>query len=306
MEKRYYSFGRFLRERFGGRVRKIPIDAGFGCPNRDGTAGTDGCIFCANKAFSPFAEQKIAVAEQIRRFKSSNRPGVRYLAYFQAYTNTYAPVDRLQQLYGEALSDPEVVGLCVATRPDCVPDQVLGLLQSYTDRYMVWIEYGLQSSSDATLRRIKRGHDSGAFADAVERTRNRGIYIGAHVILGLPGESEEEMFETAYFLNALKIDGVKLHHLQVFSGTPLARDYARGRVRTLRAEEYVSLACDFIESLSPQMVIMRLVADVTDDSLLVAPRWEVGKTEVINAIDKELERRGTYQGSRLAGISRRA
>ncbi|RJX17246.1 MAG: TIGR01212 family radical SAM protein [Ammonifex sp.] len=296
MEKRYYTFGRFLKEHFGEQVRKIPLDAGFGCPNRDGTTGTGGCVFCLNRAFSPFVEQSLSISEQIRRFKASNRRGGRYLAYFQAYTNTYAPVERLARLYGEVLADPEVVGLCVATRPDCVPEGVLDLLESYTERFMVWVEYGLQSSHGKTLKLIKRGHDVGSFANAVERTKGRGIYIGAHVILGLPGESREEMLQTARFLNTVRVDGVKLHHLQIFTGTPLEADYARGEVSALGLGEYVSLACDFIESLAPEIIIMRLAAEA-DDALLVAPRWDASKTEVVNAVDRELQRRDTRQGS---------
>ncbi|MDI6632626.1 MAG: TIGR01212 family radical SAM protein [Bacillota bacterium] len=303
MEKRYYTFNRFLRERFGGPVYKIPLAAALGCPNRDGTVGSNGCVFCDNRAFSPFVEQDFSITEQIRRFKAGRRQKGRYIAYFQSYTNTYGPVARLRRLYEEALADPEVVGLSVATRPDCVPDEVLDLLESYTGRWMVWIEYGLQSCHDETLERINRGHDFAAFADAVNRTRGRGIYTGAHVIIGLPGESAEEVLETAQALNTVGVDGVKLHQLQVFRGTPLAADWEAGKVRTLEAGEYVSLACDFIETLSPRVVILRLVGDVTDDALLLSPRWGVSKAEVIAAIDRELERRGTRQGSRLPGGS---
>ncbi|MEW6573356.1 MAG: TIGR01212 family radical SAM protein [Bacillota bacterium] len=302
MEKRYYTFSRFLRESFGGPVSKIPLDAGFGCPNRDGTVGVGGCTFCANRAFSPFAGQKLTVPEQIQRFKAARRREERYIAYFQAYTNTYAPLETLRTMYEEALRDPDVVGLAVATRPDCVPDPVLDLLQGYTGRWMVWVEYGLQSSSDKTLRRINRGHDFATFLDAVQRTKSRGIYIGAHVILGLPGETRADVLRTAEALNTTAVDGVKLHHLQVFKDTALAAQWYEGKVWVFSVDEYVSAACDFIESLSPGTVILRLVGDVTDEKLLLAPRWGVRKAEVISAIDAELTRRGTRQGSRLAGI----
>lgn len=301
MEKRYYTFSRFLRESFGGPVFKIPLDAGLGCPNRDGTVGTGGCTFCVNRAFSPFAGAKLSVPEQIEMFKAGRRRGERYIAYFQAYTNTYAPLETLRGIYAEALRDADVVGLAVATRPDCVPDPVLELLQSYTGRWMVWVEYGLQSRNDSTLRRINRGHDFAAFLDAVQRTQDRGIYVGAHVILGLPGETRADMLRTAEALNAAGVDGVKLHHLQVFKGTALAAEWARGKVRVFDVDEYVSAACDFIESLSPGTVILRLVGDVTDEALLLAPHWGVRKTEVISAIDDELITRGTRQGSRFAG-----
>ncbi|HIE13138.1 MAG TPA: TIGR01212 family radical SAM protein [Desulfotomaculum sp.] len=300
MEKRYYTFRRFLRGLLGSPVYKIPLDAGFGCPNRDGTAGVGGCTFCLNRAFSPFAGDRTAVSEQLRAFKAARRPGERYIAYFQAYTNTYAPLETLRGLYEEALSDPDVVGLAVATRPDCVPDSVLELLQGYTGRWMVWVEYGLQSSNNETLKRINRGHDFAAFLDAVGRTKGRGIYVGAHVILGLPGETRADLLRTAEALNTSGVDGVKLHHLQVFKGTALAAEWSEGRVGVLTVDEYVSVACDFIESLSPQTVILRLVGDVTDEALLLAPRWGVSKAQVIGAIDAELGRRGTRQGSRLS------
>jgi len=303
MAKRYYTFSQFLKERFKEPVYKIPLDAGFGCPNRDGTVGSGGCIFCLNRAFSPFAGLGLAVEEQIGRFKAHRRGPARYIAYFQAYTNTYAPVAELSRIYEAALADPDVVGLAVATRPDCVPDPVLDLLASYTRRWMVWVEYGLQSSHDATLKRINRGHDFAAFVDAVSRTRERGIYVGAHVILGLPGETAADMRATALALNATGVDGVKLHHLQVFKSTPLASLWLRGEVRTLSPDEYVSLACDFIELLSPKMVILRVVGDVTDDALLLAPRWGIGKAEIIARVDRELERRGTYQGSQLGVVT---
>ncbi|MGQ9511980.1 TIGR01212 family radical SAM protein [Thermodesulfitimonas sp.] len=303
MEKRYYTFRRFLKERFGGPVRKIPLDAGFGCPNRDGTVGAGGCVFCLNPAFSPFSGCGLTITEQIHRFKGHQRGPGRYIAYFQAYTNTYAPVAELRRVYEEALADPEVVGLAVATRPDCVPDPVLDLLQSYTDRWMVWVEYGLQSCHDVTLQRINRGHNFATFVDAVARTRGRSIYIGAHVILGLPGETAADMLATAAALNATGVDGVKLHHLQIFKGTPLAAWWLRGEVRTLSVEEYVSLACDFIEELSPAMVILRVVGDVTDDALLLSPRWGISKAAVVARIDRELERRGTRQGSRLGAVA---
>ncbi|MEW6183733.1 MAG: TIGR01212 family radical SAM protein [Bacillota bacterium] len=299
MEKRYNTFRTFLRAHFSSPVSKIPLDAGFGCPNRDGAAGRGGCAFCVNRAFSPFAGQELSVREQIRRFKDARRRDGRYLAYFQAYTNTYAPVERLHRLYEEALSDPEVVGLCVATRPDCVPNPVLDLLQSYASRWMVWVEYGLQSCHDKTLKRINRGHDFAAFVDAVKRTGDRGLYIGAHVIIGLPGESRDEMIQTARSLSAVGVEGVKMHHLQVFRGASLAGEWEQGGIKTLDATEYVVLACDFIEHLSPSMVVLRLVSEATDEALLLAPRWGISKTRVIEAVDRELRRRGTRQGSAL-------
>ncbi|ACA59667.1 conserved hypothetical radical SAM protein [Candidatus Desulforudis audaxviator MP104C] len=304
MQKRYYSFSRFLKERFGGRVYKIPLDAGFTCPNRDGTVGRDGCTFCHNPSFGLFADQALPLEDQLTAASARLRrrhPGpLRFLAYLQNYTGTYGPLDRLKAVYGAAVAHPDVVGLAIGTRPDCVPDPVLDLIGSYAARWHVWLEYGLQSIHNRTLERINRGHTAGQFLDAVARARGRGIFVCAHVILGLPGETPEDTVETARALTQAGVDGVKVHHLQVIRGTPLEAEWRSGRVDVLSPAEYVRWAADFLEHLDAGITIHRLVGEVLNGELLLAPRWNVDKTKILDWIDQELERRGTVQGSRAA------
>ncbi|MDY6853692.1 MAG: TIGR01212 family radical SAM protein [Thermodesulfobacteriota bacterium] len=300
-KKRYYTFNRFMREKTGDKVRKISVDGGFTCPNRDGKAGLGGCIYCHTPSFVPMSSnsQKTVsaqVGEGISRLKARGFKG-KFIVYFQAYTNTYAQVKTLKQLYDEALDCEEVIGLSIGTRPDCVSNEVLLLLEGYAKNYHVWIEYGLQSSNDKTLIRINRGHNYAQFEDAVKRTQKRGMYICAHIILGLPGEDREQMHETIKRISDLGVDGVKIHHLQVVRGAVLERKYNDKEVKVLSIADYVPLVCDIIERLSPEMIVHRLIGDVYDE-LLVAPRWELSKTEILSLIDKEMERRGTYQGAR--------
>ncbi len=301
--KRYRPVSRFWRDLFGAPVYKIPLDAGFTCPNRDGTVGRGGCSFCRNVSFGPYADRGMSLEAQIEaavtRMRRRRRGEVKFLAYIQNYTGTYAAPDRLKEVYDAALSHRDVIGLAVGTRPDCVPDPVLDLLQTYAARWHVWLEYGLQSIHDRTLARLNRGHTAAQFRDAVIRTRGRGIFIAAHVILGLPGETVADAVETAEALTELGLDGVKIHHLQVIEGTPLAQEWREGNVPVLSPEEYVHWVCTFLEHLSPQMVIHRLIGDVLDGELLLAPRWGVTKTELISMIDCELAWRDTRQGARI-------
>lgn len=301
-EPRWYPFSRFLRERFGRPVYKIPLDAGFTCPNRDGRIGRGGCTFCYNPSFAPAAGSGLTIYEQIARGKAALRrrtPRAGFLAYFQSHTNTYAPTTALRALFDAALADPDVVGLAVATRPDCVPDPVLDLLEGYARERHVWLELGLQSIRDRTLQLINRGHSAADFIDAVRRTRGRNIFVSAHVILGLPGEDREDFLATARALTDLGLDGVKIHHLQVIRRTPLAAAYARGEVRVLTLAEYIPLVCDFLEHLDPRMTIHRLFGEVLYGDLLIAPHWEKDKAAVLAAINAELARRGTRQGARV-------
>lgn len=300
-EKRYRTFSAELKERFGCRVHRISVDAGFTCPNRDGSRGTGGCIYCGGEGSGSFGiERGLPVAGQlaagkevmVRKYKAS-----KFIAYFQAYTNTYATVDRLRALYDEALADPEVVGLIVGSRPDCLPPEVIDLLAEYARRTYFWLELGLQSPLDRTLRLINRGHDFAAFTTAVESCRERGIRLCAHIILGLPGESRAEMLATPAILNGLGVDGVKIHLLHVMTETPLEQLYRRGEVAVLERDDYVGLVCDFLERLDPRIVVQRLTGD-GHRSRLLAPRWSLDKFEVLNAIDGELVRRGSRQGSR--------
>jgi radical SAM protein (TIGR01212 family) len=301
--RRFYPFSQFLKERFGCKVHKLTVDAGFTCPNRDGTRGRGGCIYCENRSFSPAAGSRLGVSHQLEREKrlAAERYRARkFIAYFQPFTNTYGPIEKLRALYEEALSVEDVVGLSLGTRPDCTPQAVLDCLQRLATRTHLWIEYGLQSAHDATLRLINRGHTAAEFEDAVRRAQGRGILICVHLILGLPGETPETIRRTADRVAALGIDGVKLHHLHVVRGTEIEKMYRRGEIRMLEMRQYASLAADVLERMPPWTVLQRFVGDVQGESL-VAPRWREGKLRVLEAIQAELERRGTRQGSRFSG-----
>jgi radical SAM protein (TIGR01212 family) len=297
--RRYYAFSQFLRQRFGGRVARVTIDAGFTCPNVDGTVTTGGCVYCDNRSFSPNRRlPRTTVAAQVKRGVElmARRYGAeRFLAYFQAATNTHAPIERLRRLYDEALADTRIVGLAIGTRPDSVPDPVLDLLQEYARDRFVCLELGLQSMHDRSLDWMNRGHHFDAFVDAVDRCRGRGLDLCAHVILGLPGESWDDMLATADALAALPIDGVKIHNLHVVRGTPLEEMYRAGSVRMLEREEYVRLVCDFLERLPAAMVIHRLNGDAPPD-YLIAPSWCLDKAALLEEIQAELTRRDSWQG----------
>ncbi len=299
-ERRYYSFSDYLRRHFGFKVYKVSIDAGFTCPNRDGTKGVGGCSYCVNASFSPNVGRMLPISEQVRRgmeFMRRRYGAEKFIAYFQAFTNTYADVQTLKSRYDEAIQFPDVVGLSIGTRPDCVPEEVLELIDGYTERYHVWVEYGLQSIHDKTLDLINRGHHYEEFADAVRRTQARGINTCAHVILGLPGEDWEDMMETARAVSDVGINGIKLHHLYVAKGTPMEKLYRGGELRVVGWEEYVKLAADFLERISPDITVQRLVGDVSSE-LLIAPKWPVAKAVVLRRITEELIRRDSYQGAK--------
>lgn len=299
--KRYYSFNQYLKANFPFKVYKIPIDAGFTCPNRDGQVGTDGCIYCINRSFNPSnrLEERLPWREQVIQgmdFYRKHYDAEKFIVYFQAFSNTYAPVERLKQLYNEALSFDNVVGLAIGTRPDCVSDETLDLITEYTNQYLIWVEYGIQSSHDRTLKLINRGHTFQDFEEAVKKTQGRNIKIGTHVILGLPGETRDDMIATAEAMGALGLDGIKIHHLYVAQNTPLVEWYKGGKVKVLSLEEYIPLVCDILEHLPEKMVIQRLVGELWDESV-VAPHWAVqNKNDVIIKIENELAQRGSYQG----------
>lgn len=300
MSRRYYAFSRFLREKFGAKVYRVTIDAGFTCPNVDGTATTGGCVFCDNRSFSPNRRlPKSSIAEQVERgvrILHERYGASQFLAYFQAATNTYAPVDKLRRLYDEAVRHPQVVGLAIGTRPDCVPDPVLDLIEKHARKRYVCLELGLQSMHDRSLDWMNRGHHLDSFLDAVERCQGRGFDICVHVILGLPGESRDDMLATADLLAALPIQAVKIHNLHVVRDTPLAEMHAQGTARMLERQEYVELVCDFLERLPANLVIQRLQGDAPPD-YLIAPLWCLDKAGLLRDIDAELERRGSSQGS---------
>lgn len=280
-------------------VYKIPLDGGFTCPNRDGSISSAGCIYCCNRSFAPSSLdiEPLSITDQIIRGKKKTGQNY-YLAYFQAFTNTYAPLDTLKKLYDEALTDPEVIGLSIATRPDCISNEVLNLLEEYTQDKQVWIEYGLQSAHDQTLQMINRGHNFNQFEQAVRKTQNRNILICAHIILGLPGETAEMMHETIRVINNLELNGVKFHHLQVIKNTTLAEMYHRGEVTVYeKLQDYIPIICDCLELLSPGVVVHRLASQVTDSKLLIAPCWPESAGQIALAVENELQLRGTYQGS---------
>jgi radical SAM protein (TIGR01212 family) len=297
---RYRDLNAFLRERFGFRVQKIRIDAGFTCPNRDGTLSHDGCIYCDatgsgtgqwNKGFG-IAQQVLEAAKTLsRKYKAQG-----FLAYFQAFTNTYASIERLRELYEEALSVEGVLGLCVGTRPDCLDGPVLDLLASYTDRWMIWLELGLQSAHDETLKVINRGHDFQTFVRAVKDSSGRGIWLCAHLILGLPGEGPQEVRETARRISTLPLHGLKLHSQHIVRGTRLEALFRERGYRPWSQDQYVDSVCDVLERIPHHWVIQRLTGDPQSDSL-VAPQWSLDKQWTLQAIWRRLEARETWQGN---------
>ena len=296
-QHRYNDLASFFRQKFGGRVQKITLDAGLTCPNRDGTLGVGGCIYC-NERGSGTGQAALTITEQIARAKPAIRArykSCRFIAYFQSFTNTYAPVEQLRALYEEAIADPDIVGLTIGTRPDCVSDDVLDLLASLNRRVWVSIEYGLQSAHDRTLSLINRGHDAAAFYDAVARTRARGIDVTVHVILGLPGESRADMLDTARAVGALDIQGIKPHLLYVVRGTALHRMYERGEYRCLERDEYVDILCDFLGWMPPGAAVHRLTGDPHPEEL-VAPLWALEKNETIRLIRGRMEEKDVWQG----------
>ncbi len=299
MNNRYNDLNSYFRKAFGCRVQKISIDAGFSCPNRDGSISTDGCIFCNQKGSGTGAYAKgLTISEQIQngqKFIARRYKAKKFLAYFQAFSNTYAPCSHLKKIYDEALQQDKIVGLSLGTRPDCVDESVLNLLQEYARDYLVWVEYGLQSVHDETLLKINRGHDFKAFVKAVEATKNRGIKICAHVILGLPGENRDHMLKTAEVISKIGIDGIKIHLLYVIKGTKLETLYNSGKYKCLGPEEYATIVCDFLEIIPRSIVIQRLTGDPHPDEL-VAPAWSLDRNSTFKLIKEILEKRDSWQG----------
>ena len=299
---RYHAYNFYLRQRFGRRVQKVSIDAGFTCPNVDGTVARGGCTFCDNRSFSPSRRSprmsprdvQGQIAEGIRRLKW--RYDVeRFIAYFQPATNTYAPVEKLRPLFEAAIGHAGVVGLAIGTRPDCVPDDVLDLLEELARRTYLSVEYGLQTIHDRSLDWMNRGHHYDAFLDAIERSRERGFEICAHVILGLPGEPRDEMLTTAREVARLRLDSVKIHNLYAVRDTPLAEQVARGEVRLMERGEYIDILIDFLELLPPEMIVERISGDAPPD-YFVGPAWCLDKPALRAALDVQLKRRDKWQG----------
>ncbi len=296
---RYHAYHHHLRALFGVRVQKVSVDGGFTCPNVDGTVATGGCTFCDNRSFSPsrrLPRQDILeqIEEGIRRLKRRYDCN-HFQAYFQPATNTYAPVEKLRRLYSRALEHPLIVGLAIGTRPDCVPDDVLDLLQEFAQRTRLSVEYGMQTMHDRSLHAMNRGHDHASFLDAMERSRGRGFEIGAHVMLGLPGESPDDMLATAREIAHVGLDSVKIHNLYVVKDTPMADQVERGEIRLMERDEYVTTLVDFLELLPPDMVVERISGDAPSN-YFVGPAWCLDKPAVIRAVRAEMERRDSWQG----------
>lgn len=299
---RYLSYNFFLRNKFGHRVQKVSLDAGFTCPNVDGTVATGGCTFCDNRSFSPSRRQTRQgilgqLDEGIRRLKR-RYDCEHFLAYFQPATNTYAPVERLRPLYEEALSHPKVVGLAIGTRPDCLPDDVLDLLTELAERTYLSVELGMQTMHDRSLEWMNRGHHHDVLVQAVARCQNLGFEICLHAILGLPGESRDDMLATAREVARLDVDAVKIHNLYAVKNTPLAAQVLAGEVQLIDRASYVDCVVDFLERLPPRCVVERITGEAPPD-YFIGPAWCLDKLAVRQAIDRELIRRSTWQG-RLA------
>lgn len=297
----YNEYSRYLKNLFGCRVHKITLDAGLTCPNRDGTKGWGGCSYCDGLGSGSGAARRLPeIRDQIGQGKAflRRRYGAeKFIAYFQAFSNTYAPLPVLERLYREALADEAVVGLSVGTRPDCVGPEILDLLGSFQASHLVWVEYGLQSFHPETLQRINRGHTVADFIAAVTETRRRGLNICVHVILGLPGEGLAQVLETACRLSELDIQGLKIHSLFINRGTPLEAWYREGRYRPLTREQYVDWVCRFLEIVPPHWVIQRLTGD-PNPSTLAAPVWALEKGKTLALIRETLEKSGGFQGAK--------
>ena len=295
----YNDYGAWMRRQFPFRVQKISIDAGFSCPNRDGHISHGGCTFCDNRTFNPsYCQPSKSITEQITEGKEFFRhkyPDMKYLAYFQAFSNTYATLDTLQRRYEEALSAEDVVGIVIGTRPDCVSDEILNYLESLNQQTFMIVEYGIESVSDDTLRRVNRGHNFECSRRAITETHNRGIQTGAHIILGLPGESAEDNVRQADIISALPIDILKLHQLQIIRGTQLAAEYERQPFNLYTADEYIDLCRRYIERLRPDMVLERFVSQ-SPKELLVAPKWGLKNYEFANRFVNYMKRMDSWQG----------
>ncbi len=297
----YNDFSSFLRSYLGCKVQKITLDGGFTCPNRDGTLGRGGCTYCNNQTFSPaYCHRNRPIDEQMREgiaFFAHKYPQMKYIAYFQAYTNTYASIDRLSRLYEEALSVEGTVGIVIGTRPDCMPDALLDYLSKLSERTFLLVEYGIESTYDSTLERINRGHDYAAAIDAVERTAERGIMVGAHLILGLPGESRKMLVEQATVLSRLPLTTLKLHQLQLIRGTRMAKEYEEcpNEFSLFSLDGYVETVVDFVERLRPDIVLERF-ASSSPKELLIAPDWGVKNYELVEMVKRRMRERDTWQG----------
>lgn len=299
--RRYNEYGLWLKEQLGVKVQKISLNAGFTCPNRDGRVGTGGCTYCNNQTFNPdYCVTTKSITRQLeegKHFFSRKYPDMKYLAYFQAYTNTYDSLQNLKAKYEEALSVPDVIGLVIGTRPDCMPNDLLDYLADLNHRTFLIVEYGIESIYDATLSRINRGHTHAQTADAVTRTAACGIRTGAHLILGLPGESREAILAEAGILSALPLTTLKLHQLQLIKGTRMAQEFAEqpSDFHLFTPDEYIDLVIDFIERLRPDLILERFVSQ-SPSSLLALPGWGLKNHEFVDRLRARMQTRNAHQG----------
>ncbi len=299
--RRYNDLSGYLKGKFGTRVQKLSIDAGFTCPNRDGTKGTGGCTFCYNKSFNPdYCSPGKSVSQQISQgmnFFSKKYLDIKYLAYFQAYTNTYSSLGKLKMLYEEALSSPGISGIVVGTRPDCIDDQLLDYFKGLSEKYYVSVEYGIESTLDRTLQRINRGHDFQQSILAIQETAKRGIHVGAHLILGLPGESVDDMLNHASKLSIQPLNMIKIHQLQIIKGTRMEQEFmiSPGDFVVFSIDEYIDIAIRFLELLSPSIIVERF-AGASPPALISGKRWGLKNFEIVAKIEKEMSIRNTWQG----------
>lgn len=291
----YKDYSHWIREQFPFRVQKISVDAGFSCPNRDGRLSSGGCTFCDNKTFNPsYCDRAKSITQQLeegKAFFAKKYPEMKYLAYFQAYSNTYAPLEELKRKYEEALAVDDVVGLVIGTRPDCVSDEVLDYLQQLNQRTFLIVEYGIESANDDTLRRINRGHTFDCSRQAITKAHQRGILTCGHIILGLPGEDEEEMLHQASTISQLPLDILKLHQLQIIKGTPLAKEYEAHPFHVFAAEEYVNLVIRYVSQLRNDLVLERFVSQSPPD-MVIAPKWGLKNHEFTDLLNKRIRELG--------------
>ena len=296
----YNDFGSWIRRQFPFRVQKISIDAGFSCPNRDGSISTGGCSFCDNETFNPsYCHRHHSIGQQLeegKAFFAHKYPDMKYLAYFQAFTNTYAPLADLQRMYEEALEQTDVVGIVIGTRPDCISTQLLNYLEGLARQTFVMVEYGIESANDLTLKRINRGHDFYCSRRAVEQTAERGILTGGHMIVGLPGEDHDEIIRQARLVSSLPLTVLKLHQLQIIRGTRLAREYEENPFPVFTVDEYIRTVCDYVERLRPDLVLERFVSQ-SPAHMLVAPRWGLKNHEFADRLVGYMRKHGIKQGA---------
>ncbi|WP_025692208.1 TIGR01212 family radical SAM protein [Paenibacillus zanthoxyli] len=298
-DKRFHTWNYEMREQFGDKVFKVMLDAGFTCPNRDGSIAKGGCTFCSARGSGDFAGSRrddlVTQFGSVRDRQHLKWPNAKYIGYFQAYTNTYAPVEELREYYEVILEQPGVVGLSIATRPDCLQGDVVDYLAELNERTYLWVEMGLQTIHESTSQLINRAHDTECYLKAVEKLRSRGIRVCTHIIHGLPQETHEMMLETVSAVSQMDVQGIKIHLLHLMRKTPMVKQYEAGLLRFLEQDEYVKLIADSLEMLPPEMIVHRLTGDAPRD-LLIGPMWSLKKWEVLNAIDDELKRRDTWQG----------